>query len=301
MNSLQSITDAWGKWIAKKKGTSCDFTASTNYSSEAELDDYHKYQCTVTTQAIVYDGDAPPTRKADVAYELWYDNASDVRQSEMFTYTATTSQSFTWSVTEALSVGVKVSATEGLPEEASLSEEVSAQVEFSSTQGGSYDDEQSWSVNTPIQVPAQATLKCDMVIDSETYDVDFTQSVIIAGDVAIWFKDKVAWNGNDDDKHYLWFISIGQVFNDVISNKLADTSGYAVVPGGVKATSTGVLRGGQGVSVGVTTTQYPLRSTVSAAEFQPVSSDKIYSVTMAEESAEPTTLVATPMPGGACV
>ena len=280
MNSLQSITDAWGKWIAKKKGTSCRFTASTNYSSQSDLDDYHQYECKVTPLAIVYDGTSPPVGMSDVAYELWYDNSTDVRQSENFQYSSTTEQSFTWSITEALSIGVKISVTEGEPDVASSTQEVSVKLDLSSTQGASSLQAQTWIADTPVQVPAQSSLKCDMLINSQSYDIDFTQSAVIKGDVAIWFADKVAWN-NNDDKHWLWFIPIQQVFNDVIANDLANTSGYSVVSGGVQATAKGVFRGSQGVSVNVATTQYPLRTSATPEQFQPVATETLYDATMA--------------------
>ena len=66
MNSLQQITDAWGNWSSSRNGTSCRFTASTNYGNRGELGNYHQYQTSAAIQNIQYDGNSPP---ADVPAE----------------------------------------------------------------------------------------------------------------------------------------------------------------------------------------------------------------------------------------
>lgn len=274
MQDIQTITDTWGNWIAGQRGTSMRFTASTNYGSQSDLGAYQQYQCSVTLLDISYDGNSPPTNASAVAYELWYDNATSLTQSETFSYTATSTQSFTWSITEALSVGVEVSATEGVPAVASSTQKITVSLSLSSTQAATNTNQQSWTVSNPVQVPSQSSVKCDMVLNSQSYDINFTQVVSIDGYVAIWFNDKVDWN-NDGDYHWLWFIPIEEVFGDVINNNLTDTSGYQL-GATVVATASGTFSGSQGVSVGVTTTQYPLRSSGSAQDFKPLRKAKVY-------------------------
>jgi hypothetical protein len=267
MLSLQQITDAWGNWMASQRGTSMRFTEATNYSAHGELGQYHQYQCSAAVQSISYAGNSPPTGGAAIAYELWYDNNTTVQQSETFQYTATSQQSFTWSITESLSIGIEISATEGVPDVASSTQKVSVNLSLSSTQGATSSNTQSWNVNNPVVVPPNSSVKCDMVINSQSYNINFTESVLLAGYVAIWFNDKVALSPND--YHWLWFIPIGSVFTDVISNNLASTEGYSVVAGDqVLTTAQGVFAGSQGVSVGVTTTQYPLRTNAVAENFK---------------------------------
>jgi toxin ETX/toxin MTX2 len=274
MQDIQTITDKWGGWIAGQRGTSCRFTASTNYASQSDLDAYHQWQCTVTCESISYDGNSPPTGGADVAYELWYDNSSARDQGETFEYSSSTTQSFAWSITEALSVGIEVSATEGVPEVASSTQKISVTLSLSSTQGATHTQEQDWKVSSQIVVPTESSIKCDMVINSQSYDINFTQNVSIDGHVAIWFNDKQDLN-NNGDYHWLWFIPITEVFSDVVSNNLIDTSGYQV-GGTVLATMSGTFTGSQGVSVGVTTHQYPLRSSAPAQAFKPVAKSAVY-------------------------
>lgn len=257
MNALQQITDAWGNWFSSKNGTSCRFTASTNYGSQSFLDNDHQYQVNTVVQNIAYDGNSPPVNGSNVAYEIWYDNGTTLQQSNTFQEAQTSTQSFTWSITEALSVGVEISATEGVPAVASSSQKITVTLSLSSTQGATSTNSQAWQVNSPIQVPPNSSVKADMVISTQSYDVNFTASVLLQGYVAIWNNDKV--NG-----HWLWFYPIESVFQDCLNNNIIDTTGYSVVGGGVMTQSTGVFSGSQGVSVGVTATQYPLRGPSSA-------------------------------------
>jgi len=274
MKSLQEITDAWGNWKANAAGTTC-FTSSTNYGDHSEFDAYHRYQCSAVYQSMSYDGISPPKSASDVAYEIWYDNGSTLQQSDTFQYTETTDQSFTWSITEGVNVGVEISATEGLPDVASSAPKASVTLSFSSTQGQTLTKTQTWSINTPVAVPPQSSLKCDMVVNSQSYEIKFTATVLVSGDIAIWFNDRVCL-GAPGDGHFNWYIPITQVFNDVIKNNLIDTSGYQITPAGVIAIAQGVFTGGQGISQGVVTTQYPLRSFTAAVNFKGVASQPLY-------------------------
>lgn len=259
MNSLQQITDAWGKWYSQQHGTTCRFTASTDYSSQSFLDDYHQYQVSTTTQSIVYDGDSIPTDGSNVAFETIYNNNTQVSNQQSLIETETSTQSFEWSITEALAIGVEISATEGVPAVASSSQKVTVNLSLSSTQKSTVTNTQSWSVNTILTIPPQSSIKADIVIGTQSYNINFTVSVMLNGYVAIWNNDKV--NG-----HWLWFIPITQVFSDCIANNIIDTSGYDIVGGGVSTTASGVFTGSQGINVVVNTIQYPLNSNDKSAK-----------------------------------
>jgi hypothetical protein len=255
MNSLQQITDAWGNWYSSKNSTTCRFTASTNYGNQSSLAQYHQYQTSATVQNIVYEGNSPPVGGSTVAYELWYDNGTTLQQQSIFQETSATTLSFTLSITESLSIGVEVTVTEGVPAVASASEKVTITVNLSSTQSFTVTNTQTWQVNTPINIPPNSSVKADMVISSQSYNINFTESVLLQGYVAIWNNDKV--NG-----HWLWFFPIESVFQDCITNNIIDTSGYSIIAGGVVTQAKGVFTGSQGISVGLTAKQYPLRTSL---------------------------------------
>lgn len=269
MLDLQSLTDAWGNWFAGTLGTSLNWTESTNYGNHSELDGSHQYQVTATYKGINYDGNSPPTNASGVAYELWYDNNSDATQSNTFNYTSSTTQTFTWSITEGVSVGIEISATEGVPSVASSTQKLTVTLNFSATQTQTETATQTWSVNSPVQVPPRSSIKADMVINSQSYNINFTADVFLSGYVNVWFNDRVTIPGGDGE-HFCWFIPISQVFLQIQQNlKNISTDGYTIGIGGVTTTARGVFTGSQGVSVGVSTTQYPPRSGLATERFAP--------------------------------
>jgi len=253
MNSLQQITDAGGAWYSKQNGTSCRFTASTNYASQGDLGNYHEYQVSAVCQNIIYDGNSVPTNGSNIAFETIFNNNSQVQNQQSLVETETSTQAFTWSITEAISIGVEISATEGVPAVASSTQKVTVTLSFSSTQSKTITNTQTWSVNTIVNIPAYSSIKADIVIGTQSYDINFTASVMLNGYVAIWNNDKV--NG-----HWLWFIPITQVFSDCNANNIIDTSGYSFLGGGISTTAKGVFTGSQGINVVVNTIQSPLGS-----------------------------------------
>jgi len=253
MKSLQEITDAWGAWYSKKNGTTCRYTASTNYASQSSLKNYHKYQVTTECQSIIYDGKSVPTNGSNTAFETWFNNDTKIQNQQILKKTETSTQSFTWSITEALSIGVEISATEGVPAVASSTQKVTVDLSLSSTQSKTKTQSQSWEVDTIINIPASSSIKADIVIGTQSYDIKFTAAVNLHGNVAIWNNDKV--NG-----HWLWFIPITSVLADCVAHNIIDTTGYTQVGGGISTKAKGVFSGSQGINVVVNTKQYPLGS-----------------------------------------
>jgi hypothetical protein len=255
-NSLQHITDAWGSWMnSKYNGGGVKFTSSTDYDDHSELDDYHSHQTSATITSMVYDPNAPAPGPGSVdSVATTFNNSTSVQQSYTYQQTETTQQSFTWTITEALSVGVEVSATEGVPEVAQVGEKVTTTINFSSTQGITINNTQSWSVTHIVVAPPHSTIQAMMVVATQDYDINWRATCNLVGSVAIWFKNKIAVPGSNGS-HNLYFYPIQQVFKDCINNNITDTSGYQVNSSSVSALSTGVFRGGQGTSVDINMTQ----------------------------------------------
>lgn len=280
MLELQKITDAWGDWKAKQYKTKRRYTESTNYKKQSSLDQYRQYECTVAVQDIQYDSNRPPTPGADVAYSLWYDNATSLEQTQLFRYTAESRQTFAWSITESLAVGVEVSATASIPEVASATTKVSVDLSLSSTQGASWEETKAWEVKNPVHIAPKTSLKVDLLINTQSYDIPFTQSALLAGHVAIWFEDKVVLH---DKPHWLYFIPIQTVFSDCRNYNIVSVDGYRITGNGVLATARGKLSGKQGISVGVTATEYPLRTATASNEFRSLKQVELYPGAVAAE------------------
>jgi hypothetical protein len=268
MQKLDDITWAWGCWVARSHGTNCHFTQALNYGNASELDPNDDRQCKAVVQAMNYDDQSLPTNGSNVAYDLWYDNATNLNQSITFTASSETTQTFTWSITEALSVGLELSGTAGAPGFMTTGFKETITFSFSSTQGKSTSDKQTWSVNDPVQIPAQASVHCLMVIATQSYDINWSAPCLIKGYVAVWFDDWIDIAGGSD-VHHLWFVPIEQVLRDVVAHNLYDTTGYADAGDGITATVRGNFSGSQGIRVDTKPVETPLRGQLASKVMVP--------------------------------
>ena len=119
---MQDITNAWGNWMNKKhNGGGIKFTASTKYSDqEFFLKNYYERQVQSQMLDIQYAADDTLQPEDKLTADTGsLRNDTNVTQTSTFAKSFSTTQSFTWSVTEQLSIGTEVSATVGIPDVAS--------------------------------------------------------------------------------------------------------------------------------------------------------------------------------------
>jgi hypothetical protein len=261
--SLQSITDAWGRWFAQNHGTGLHWTESTNYGNHGELSGYMQYQVATAVQSIVFGGSSLPTNSSNVAYQMWYDNATTVPQTQTFDHTTSTTQDFTWSVSESLSVGVELSATAGVPDVAQVGSKVTTTLTVTGTQGATVSNTQTWGVNTAVTVPSNSSVQCSMVIATQSYNIPWSAQVTLTGYINVWLDDPIELPNSGT--HRCWFFPIQQVIQDCINNKIIDVTGFTVVGGSVVTSASGSFQGSQGVNVSTQTKQYPCRVPAVAA------------------------------------
>ena len=240
---LQEITDAWGSWMNNKySGGGIRFTESTDYGKHSELNQYHQYETEAIFQSIIYDNGPAPINGSVSSIETDYRNNTSSEQHYTYKESMTTEQSFTWSKTETLSVGVEISATVGVPKVAEINEKVTTYLSFSSTQEKTEKKARTWSIETPMTVKPYTHLSAKLVITTQEYDIKWTATCLLKGYVAIWFNNKVALNSNDpNNKHWLWFYPIDDVFDECAMYNIIDTTGYQIVWGGVLAYSKACL------------------------------------------------------------
>ncbi|MFC4518204.1 ETX/MTX2 family pore-forming toxin [Streptomyces ehimensis] len=261
VRSLQEITDEWGKWLARErfpKSNGCRFTASTDYGKQSALGDYHKHQVSAKYSGIVYDPNAPspvPGQVSSVATN--YRNGTDVEQQVTYKQSKTTEQDLRISVTESLKIGVTMEVSAEIPAVAKVSETTSIEASLSSTQEYTHKETQNWSVDLPLKIPAKSVVEASLVVGTQKYDIDWTATVNLSGNVAIWFNEKVDLN-HDGDNHWLWFVPIEQVLRDCRDNGIVDVTGYEITADGVSAFASGKFSGGQGVSLNINAVQKPL-------------------------------------------
>lgn len=263
--SLQDITNEWGNWMSTKypDGGGIKFTESTNYDNYDELDQYHNYQTNATYQSINYDPNAPsPIPGTAYSATTSYNNGSSIQQSYTYQQNMTTQQTFTWSITSSLSIGLEISEEVEVPDVAKVGTKLTTKIDLSSTAGSTESQTQSWSVTQPINVPPNSHVDAKMVAALENYNINWSACCLLTGYVAIWFHNKVALNPNN--YHWLWFVPIQNVISACVNNNIIDTTGYEIVSNGVLAYSSGTFYGGQGVGVCINVEQSPLDITSNA-------------------------------------
>lgn len=259
--SLQSITDAWGRWMAGKYGVKgIKFTSSLNYKDHKELDNYHQYEVASDVKGIIYDPGAPdPQDGYAFSKRVNYKNGSGSEQTVNYSDTMTTEKSFQWSVTESIDIGQSTTISVGIPELAEGSETITVNLSLSATQGGSYSNSQSWTVDWPLVIQPKTKLSARMIVTIQKYNIKWAANVAMKGRVAIWFDQKVALN-RPGDLHWLWFVDLAKVFRDCHDNNLVDVSGYEIGGDYVIAVARGVFTGSQGVSSDIELVEEPIES-----------------------------------------
>ncbi|NAW59631.1 MULTISPECIES: cytotoxin [unclassified Vibrio] len=258
MLDIDTITNAWGRWKTAQYGTTCWFTESTQYDRNKDTRDYKQYQTNVTapkdlvySSAVQSDGGAALLGRYDV------ENGS----SQVLQHTVNLQQglqdSFTWSVTEEVKVGVSVKVEAGIPFVGGAETNYNTEVSLSSMQGATTTKDSNYGAS--VTVPISPHTHSWGQIDLSFTDIATTWvgNVKLEGCVAIWFNNKVALN-NDGDYHWLWFIPIQNVFNDCIRNNIVDTRGYVVQGGSVIAQASGAFHSSRGLDMKTVAHEQPL-------------------------------------------
>ncbi len=195
-----------------------------------------------------------------------FKNDSSVQQSITYKQSETTTQSFNWSVSEKLAIGLEVSVKAGLPAVAEVTTKFSTNLELSSTQGASDTKSQSWEVSQQVLCPPYSNITAQLNVHTAEYDISWTAETKLKGYVAIWFKNRFYKPGFDSD-HHLYFIPIGKVIDDCIKNNIISTNGYKKVSSStIMASSRGKFYGGQGTDLVVDIKETSLNKDMSIIE-----------------------------------
>ncbi|WP_430474952.1 ETX/MTX2 family pore-forming toxin [Thalassospira lucentensis] len=265
--SLQNITDAWGRWKAKQCNTGMDFTASTNYGPHGQLNKYYKYQVQVGESKVYYNNASTcVTPGVPQISHASFANNTDSEQVTTFTRSVSSEMTMLWSVTEAEDLGVSVTITVGKPGFVQGSATVNKSFSLSETTSESSTIVQSWKVDQPIVCKPHQTVDATFTLSTDTYSTPFTTSTPLSGYVAVWFSDRVKLSPNSGD-HFLYFIPIQTVFNECKSNGIIDTSGYDVGSSNVLAHAYGNFSGGEGLDYFISVKETPISEVPQVKEY----------------------------------
>jgi hypothetical protein len=114
-----------------------------------------------------------------------WQNNSPSPTTYTFQKTLTRLTTFTWSVTETLSVMWKYSTTVKVPDAADTTSEWQVTLSFSSTQSQTVTKTEQIQENLPIPIPANTTMVWLVTFTDQTYSIPFSVPVQLTGSVAI--------------------------------------------------------------------------------------------------------------------
>ncbi|WP_248921085.1 ETX/MTX2 family pore-forming toxin [Pseudomonas entomophila] len=249
MIDIDTITNTWGRWKTAQYGTTCWFTESTQYARNKDTRGYMQYQTNVSApKDLVYSSYAQSDGGSALLGK--YDTINDGGQVIEHTVSLQQglSDTFTWSVTEQLKIGVSVKANAGIPLIGGAETTSTVEMDLSSTQGASTTKSSNYGASTTVPISPHTHGWGEVDLSFTELRTQWVGNASMVGCVAIWFNNKVALN-NNGDYHYLWFIPIQQVFSEIIQHNIISTSGYVVQGGGVLAQATGTFHSSMGLSL----------------------------------------------------
>lgn len=121
-------------------------------------------------------------------------NGSSVANKQNFTVSKTTTETFSWSLKEAIST--KVSGEAGIPFVAEGKVEVA--ISFEGTQSKTITETRTWSHSTDINIPPKKRIVTTFVVSQGKYLVPFRAKVPVRGKVWIQFASRKWWGAEID-------------------------------------------------------------------------------------------------------
>jgi len=174
----------------------------------------------------------------------YFTNNSTANSTIDFTKSESTSNSYSWTLSEGFYIGEKLDVTAGLPGICEVHDQFDFGLSLNSTQTQTGSDTQNWGVSEQIGIPPKSTVRVEVVIATASTSADFTTMVTFDpnsyGDI---------WCYNTVNSHYEWFIPAGSFLDGTFSGAVCNSGSCNI---------TGSFTGLQGVQVFVNVTQCPL-------------------------------------------
>jgi hypothetical protein len=131
-------------------------------------------------------GNAVPTSTQPVSLKKsFFENDTSAADKQTFTVDQKTTETFSWSLKEGISVGLKFSAKIPLVGKAG----VEVNVSLESTQEWTNTVEKSWAYSAEVTVPAKSKVETSFIVSESKYSIPFTLPVQVRGRYSIKFND----------------------------------------------------------------------------------------------------------------
>lgn len=201
---------------------------------------YQQYKIAAEASNFSYEGNGTAIDMPGVVVTDQTINDTSLVQKSIFKHTKSTTSTFTWTVKEAIDVGISVSVTAGVPLVCSSTTKITADISFDSTQSKTETETQSWEIDREVSVPPRTEVDMTWTINEKQSSATFHADIVLTGYIAIWNNKKIDINNpGGDDKHWLWFIPIDEAFNQMKDLGVPVTSLYTIGSGSVAYRASG--------------------------------------------------------------
>ncbi|OKI04784.1 hypothetical protein A6A06_08630 [Streptomyces sp. CB02923] len=205
--------------------------------------------------------------------ELVNDTSKD--QTQTATFKSKTTDTYSWKLGGQLKIGVEVSGKVDLPLIAEGAVKWSGEISFSAEHTSTTSQEREWGFSSPVTVPARRKVVATQSVNEQSIKIPFSASVKLKGAAVVQFDQEVPLDKNDPH-HRMWFVDIGDIFNDLKwyndnggYGAPVDLTGYVVTASDtIIARVEGVMKGKYGTSTKVVYTEGRIegRSHIDAAD-----------------------------------
>jgi Repeat of unknown function (DUF5648) len=184
---LQAVTDQLGFLLA---GKTFDWSASTTYDTDQhpELAPYLSSQVSIQVagQAVYPDQNQFTASPSEPTSQTGcYQNSTSIAASTLIDASVSETVTFTWSVTETLSVAWGSQVKAGLPDSVEATTTWQVTLSVGSTQGQSQSNTVTFGTSPTIEVPEDTTTTWRVTYTNQSYTIPFTIPVTLLGSVAI--------------------------------------------------------------------------------------------------------------------
>lgn len=218
IHNLQALIEQWGEKFSKQHDTTCKWVDLHAKKSEMKKDFKH-FSISVRVNIGSCEGSGAPTasEKPPEVFEETYTNEGSVEQEVVFKHSTTTTDTYTWTVKDALDAGVPLSGPMGVPLAASPSSGFDTTISVDTLQSQTKTDTKEWAIDKTHKVAPHSKLEVSWTVNRQRTSGVFHTDVIISGFAAIMSKDKFADVGNTtrSGENKLWFIPVARVFNEM--------------------------------------------------------------------------------------
>ena len=254
VSDLQSLANQWGNAFSKSHGTTCKWVDL--HAKDRQMSPYQQYKIEAQVTNVRYESSGTAIDMPGIVVSDTTTNDSSVQQESVFKRTESLTSSFTWTMKEAIKVGLNLSAQVEIPPVVAKAN-LNAEISFEAAESSTKTETQTWEIDQPIHIPARSKMDMIWTIIEKQSLATFCGDIILTGYFAIWNNDKIDIH-KGADKHYLWFIPVVNAFRQMKDFGITVPSQYNIGYNSVTYKASGECKGNSGFNTTFSLKQSPL-------------------------------------------